>query len=64
MTDDADILDILFHGCALATFVDQAIADQGSPDPEVILAGATPTATLLSVWMPVLRSVVFLSPSS
>jgi hypothetical protein len=29
-----DILDDLFHGCALAAFIDQAVAEQGSPNPE------------------------------
>jgi hypothetical protein len=32
MTDD--ILDALFHGCALAAFIDQAVAEQGWPDGE------------------------------
>ena len=31
---DDDILDDLFHGCALAAYVDQAIAEQGWPDSE------------------------------
>ena len=35
MTSAANnILDDLFHGCALAAFVDQAVIDQGPPDPE------------------------------
>lgn len=34
MTSDDDILDDLFHGCALAAFVEQAIRQQGWPDPE------------------------------
>jgi hypothetical protein len=29
-----DILDDLFHGCALAAFIDEAVRKQGSPDPE------------------------------
>ena len=29
-----DILDDLFHGCALAAFVEQAIAQGGPPDSE------------------------------
>ncbi len=33
MTDD-DILDDLFHGCAFAAFIDQAIEDRGPPDME------------------------------
>jgi hypothetical protein len=31
---DDDILDSLFHGCALAAFVEQAIAQGGPPDRE------------------------------
>ncbi len=31
---DDDILDDLFHGCAFAAFIDQAVADQAWPDPE------------------------------
>ena len=35
MTTDLDeILDDLFHGCAFAAFVEQAIAQGGPPDPE------------------------------
>ena len=34
MPDDEDILGELFHGCALAAFVDQAIAERGPPDCE------------------------------
>lgn len=34
MANDDDIWDDVFHGCAFAAFIDQAIADQGSPDPE------------------------------
>jgi hypothetical protein len=33
MTADS-ILDDLFHGCALAAFLEQAEAQQGWPDPE------------------------------
>jgi hypothetical protein len=29
-----DILDDLFHGCAFAAFVDQAVAQGGPPDRE------------------------------
>jgi hypothetical protein len=29
-----DILDGLFHGCALAAYLDQAAAQQGCPDSE------------------------------
>jgi hypothetical protein len=34
MTSDDAIWDDLFHGCACAAFIDQAVACQGSPDPE------------------------------
>ncbi len=35
MTDDYDeILDGIFHGCALAAFLDQAKAEQGWPSSE------------------------------
>jgi hypothetical protein len=35
MTADLDeILDDLFHGCAVAAFVDQAVAQGGPPDRE------------------------------
>ena len=34
MTTAEDILDDLFHGCAFAAFVEQAVIDQGPPDPE------------------------------
>lgn len=34
ITSDDDILDDLFHGCALAAFVDQAIEDRGLPQME------------------------------
>ena len=35
MSDDTDeILDDLFHGCALAAFIDQAIQERGPPDME------------------------------
>ena len=35
MTTDLDeILDDLFHGCAFAAFVEQAIAQGGPPDSE------------------------------
>jgi hypothetical protein len=34
MADNDDIWDDLFHGCAFAAFIDQAIEEQGSPDPE------------------------------
>lgn len=33
MTDD-DIFDDLFHGCAIAAFIDQAIEERGPPDME------------------------------
>ncbi len=32
--DFDDILDDLFHGCAFAAFIDQAIEDGGLPDVE------------------------------
>ena len=31
---DDDILDDLFHGCALAAYLQQAAIEQGWPDPE------------------------------
>ncbi len=31
--DEESVLDDLFHGCALAAFVQNAIAQQGWPDP-------------------------------
>ena len=31
---DLDILDDLFHGCAFAAFIDQAIEERGPPDME------------------------------
>jgi hypothetical protein len=31
---DDDILDDLFHGCAFAAYIDQAIEEQGPPDCE------------------------------
>jgi hypothetical protein len=31
---DDDILDSIFHGCAFAAFVEQAIAQGGPPDRE------------------------------
>ncbi len=34
MPDHDDILDDLFHGCAFAAYVDQAIEEQGPPDRE------------------------------
>jgi hypothetical protein len=35
MSDDPDeILDGLFHGCALAAFLEQAQAERGWPNPE------------------------------
>lgn len=34
MHPDDEILDSLFHGCALQAFVEQAIAEQGPPCPE------------------------------
>jgi hypothetical protein len=35
MTSDVDdLLDDLFHGCALRAFLEQAHADQAWPDPE------------------------------
>ncbi len=34
MPDHDDILDDLFHGCAFAAYVDQAIEEQGPPDSE------------------------------
>jgi hypothetical protein len=33
-TDLDDILDDMFHGCAFAAFIDQAIAQRGPPDME------------------------------
>ena len=33
-TDLDEILDDLFHGCAIAAFVDQAVAQGGPPDRE------------------------------
>lgn len=32
--EDDDILDDLFHGCAFAAYVDQAIEEKGPPDSE------------------------------
>ena len=32
--DDEDILDSVFHGCALAAYLDQAVAEQGWPSSE------------------------------
>jgi hypothetical protein len=29
---DDDIMDSLFHGCALAAYVDQAVEEKGRPD--------------------------------
>jgi hypothetical protein len=34
MTTEDEILDDLFHGCALAAFVDQAVEQGGPPDVE------------------------------
>jgi len=34
ITEPDEILDDLFHGCALAAFVEQAVADRGWPAPE------------------------------
>jgi hypothetical protein len=35
MTNDTDdILDDLFHGCAFAAFIDQALEDSAPPDAE------------------------------
>jgi hypothetical protein len=31
---DDDILDDLFHGCALIAYIDQALEEQGPPDCE------------------------------
>jgi hypothetical protein len=31
---DDDILDSLFHGCALRAYLDQALEEQGTPDSE------------------------------
>ena len=33
-TDFDNILDDLFHGCALSAFIDQAIEQRGPPDME------------------------------
>ena len=33
-TNDGDILDDLFHGCALAAYLDQAEAERGWPSRE------------------------------
>jgi hypothetical protein len=33
-TTDDEILDDLFHGCALIAYIDQAIEEQGPPDCE------------------------------
>ena len=32
--DDEDVLDSVFHGCALAAYLDQAVAEQGWPSSE------------------------------
>ncbi|TWT44944.1 hypothetical protein RAS1_13640 [Phycisphaerae bacterium RAS1] len=34
MSTDESILDDLFHGCALAAFVERAIVEKGWPDPK------------------------------
>jgi hypothetical protein len=34
MPTDDEIWDDLFHGCAWAAFIDQAIQEGGQPDPE------------------------------
>jgi len=34
MTVGDDILDDLFHGCAFAAYVEQAVIEQGPPDLE------------------------------
>jgi hypothetical protein len=34
MADEADLLDDLFHGCALAAFIEQAVREGGRPDSE------------------------------
>jgi len=34
MTPDDDILDNLFHGCALAAYVELAVLTKGEPDSE------------------------------
>lgn len=34
MSIEDDILDQLFHGCAFAAYIDQAIEDGGPPDCE------------------------------
>lgn len=31
---DESVLDDLFHGCALAAFVERAIVEQGWPEPQ------------------------------
>jgi len=35
MTVEDEILDDLFHGCALVAFIEQASAEQKTPDPEL-----------------------------
>lgn len=35
MTADDEILDDLFHGCALRAFVEQASIERRDPDPEL-----------------------------
>jgi hypothetical protein len=32
--DDENVLDSVFHGCALAAYLDQAVAEQGWPSSE------------------------------
>lgn len=34
MSNSDSILDDLFHGCAIAAFVEQASAERGWPEPE------------------------------
>lgn len=36
MTTEDSVLDDLFHGCALAAFVEQAVTEQGWPTPELV----------------------------
>ncbi len=35
-TESDELLNELFHGCALAAFVDQAVAEGGPPDSEAV----------------------------
>ena len=34
MTEEEDLWDSLFHGCAWAAFLDEAVERRGPPDPE------------------------------